>query len=85
MMAKRDLVAEIAAAIPSRTGPLPWWLRLPAEAQPQLKAIHAAWKGGTFGPRKNTAARAIATKIRDEYGIEIREQGVTTWLNLPTY
>lgn len=84
-MSKRDLVAEIAAEIPKTTGPLPWWQRVPAEHQPTLRVIHAAWRDGSFGARRITAARVIASKLRNEYGVEIREQGVVKWLNLPTY
>ena len=85
-MAKtRDIVAEIALTIPRRYGPLPWWQRVAAEHQETLQVIHAAWKAGTFGRRRMTAARAIACRLRDQYGIDIREQGVIKWLDLPTY
>ena len=85
MTEARDIVAEIASAIPERHGPLPWWQRVAGEHQDTLRAIHAAWKAGTFGTRRMTAARAIANRIRDEFGIDIREQGVIKWLDLPTY
>ena len=84
-MAKRDLVAEIAANIPTHYGPLPWWQRVDSEHKQMLQAIHAAWRGGRFGRRRMTAARSIAATLRDEFGIDIREQGVIKWLNLPTY
>lgn len=84
-MGKRDLVAEIAAEIPRTHGPLPWWQRVPDEHQPTLQTIHAAWREGVFGTKRITAARVIAAKLRNEYGVEIREQGVMKWLSLPTY
>ena len=85
MTKTRDIVAEIAAAIPEKRGPLPWWQRVAADQQDTLRVIHAAWKAGRFGQRRMTAARAIANRIRAEFGIDIREQGVIKWLDLPTY
>jgi hypothetical protein len=84
-MGKRDLVAEIAASIPTHHGPQPWWQRVEAEHQPTLQAIHAAWREGRLGRKRITAARSIAAKLRDEFKVDIREQGVIRWLNLPTY
>ena len=42
-------------------------------------------KNGTWATKRITAARVIAAKLRNEYGVEIREQGVMKWLSLPTY
>lgn len=83
-MAKaRDIVAAIAAAIPqNRPGSRPWWERAAPEHAATLEAIHAAWHRGEFGPRKITAARVIA-KALAEFDINIGEQGVISWLELP--
>lgn len=79
----RDIVAEIAAAIPPATpGSRPWWERVPDQHAATIDAIHAAWHRGEFGVRKITAARIIA-KALAEFGITIGEQGVLAWLRLP--
>jgi hypothetical protein len=81
----KDIVAEIAAAIPAATqGPRPWWERVSDEHVATVKAIHDAWHAGAFGSRKSTAARVIADKLKT-LGITIGEQGVLAWLKLPTY
>ena len=79
----RDIVAEIAAAIPQkRPGSRAWWERAPAEHAETLTAIHAAWHRGELGSRKITAARVICRALAD-MGITIGEQGVIAWLELP--
>jgi hypothetical protein len=79
----RDIVAEIAAAVPrNRHGTRPWYERVPAEHRELLQAIHAAWYAGTLGAKKITAARTISAKLA-EFGIQIGEQGVMAWLDLP--
>jgi hypothetical protein len=79
----RDIVAEIAAAVPRRQhGTPPWHERVPAEHHETLQAIHAAWHAGAFGVKKITAARTISAKLA-EFGITIGEQGVMAWLDLP--
>jgi hypothetical protein len=82
-VAKRDIVAEIAAAVPrNQHGSKPWYERAPAEHRETLQAIHAAWHAGAFGAKKITAARTISEKLR-ELGISIGEQGIMNWLDLP--
>jgi hypothetical protein len=79
----RDIVAEIAAAVPRNAhGSKPWHLRVPEEHRETLDAIHAAWHAGAFGTKKSTAARTISEKLR-ELSIVIGEQGVMAWLDLP--
>lgn len=79
----RDLVAEIAAAIPpARPGSRPWWERAAERHAETLDAIHAAWHRGEFGARKITAARVISRALA-ELGITIGEQGVVSWLEQP--
>jgi hypothetical protein len=79
----RDIVAEIAAAVPrNKHGSKPWHERVPEEHHETLAAIHAAWHAGAFGAKKITAARTISEKLR-ELGISIGEQGVMAWLGLP--
>lgn len=79
----RDVVAEIAAAIPvKRPGSRSWWERTGPEHADTLAAIHAAWHRGEFGSRRITAARVISKTLSD-FGITIGEQGVIAWLNLP--
>ena len=79
----RDLVAEIAAAIPpARPGSRPWWERAAEQHRETLAAIHAAWHRGEFGSRKVTAARVISRALA-ELGIRIGEQGVIAWLEQP--
>jgi hypothetical protein len=79
----RDIVAEIAAAVPgSYHGFRPWHERAAAEHGELLAAIHAAWHDGAFGTRKTPAAKAISAKLK-ECGIEIGTQGVLHWLSLP--
>jgi hypothetical protein len=79
----RDIVAEIAAAVPhAAPGSRPWHARVAEEHRETLAAIHAAWHAGAFGNRRITAARTISQKLR-ELGITIGEQGVRTWLDLP--
>jgi hypothetical protein len=79
----RDIVAEIAAAVPRNAhGSRPWHERVPSEHRETLDAIHAAWHAGAFGAKKITAARTISQKLR-ELGITIGEQGVMAWLDLP--
>lgn len=81
----KDIVAEIAAAIPAATqGPRPWWERVPEEHVATVRAIHAAWHAGALGPRKSTAARVISEKLKP-LGISIGQQGVIAWLKLTTY
>ena len=79
----RNIVAEIAAAIPqARPGSRPWWERAAPEHAEMLAAIHAAWHRGEFGSRKITAARVISKSLA-EFGVRIGEQGVISWLELP--
>jgi hypothetical protein len=79
----RDIVAEIAAAVPRRQhGTPPWYERVSVEHHETLAAIHAAWHAGAFGVKKITAARTISAKLR-ELGVTIGEQGVMAWLDLP--
>jgi hypothetical protein len=79
----RDIVAEIASAVPrNKHGSKPWHTRVPEEHRETLAAIHAAWHAGAFGAKKITAARTISQKLRD-LGITIGEQGVMAWLDLP--
>jgi hypothetical protein len=83
LVAKRDIVAEIAAAVPrNQHGLKPWHERVPAEHRELLRAIHAAWHAGEFGSKKITAARTISAKL-SQLGISIGEQGVMNWLDLP--
>ena len=72
-------VSEIASLIPSRAGVRPWWERVDKRVESQLPEILAAWRAGKFGSRRRTAARAIAAWLV-RHGVEIREQGVDTWL-----
>lgn len=83
-MAKaRDIVAEIAAAVPRNShGMKPWHRRVGDEHREMLAAIHAGWHAGAFGTRRYPAAEAICAKLR-EHGIEIGIQGVCHWLRLP--
>ena len=78
-MAKRSIVDEIAAAIPEGPTSKPWWQRLDAEQKDFIRPILDAWKAGTFGRRRITAARVISATLT-KHGIQIGPQGVLSWL-----
>jgi hypothetical protein len=75
----RDIVAEIAAALPE-TRQRPWWLRLNEEQKQVVAEILAGWRAGKLGKHKNTAGRVIASKL-SEFDIRIGYQGVVAWLD----
>jgi hypothetical protein len=78
-----DIIASIRAEIPPASQrSRPWHQRVPAEHADTVRAIHDAWHDGLFGTRRYPAARAISKRLRD-LGIDIGEQGVIAWLQLP--
>lgn len=78
-MTKPSVVDEIAALIPERVGTRPWWERVDPQHESTLAEILEAWRAGTFGGRRRTAAKAISAALKRR-GVDIGEQGVETWL-----
>jgi hypothetical protein len=75
-----DIVDMIAASIDPRSGFRPWWERVDADQAAMLEVIWLAWKAGTFGTKRLTAAKAISKAIAGR-GISIGPQGVLRWLD----
>lgn len=78
-MTKRSSLVEAIKAMVPPSGFRPWYERVTDSQAAEMAAILAAWKAGEFGPRRRTAARAIAKGL-GSIGISIGEQGVETWL-----
>lgn len=72
------IVEKIQQLLPVH-GCRPWWQKVTPEQAATLDEVLAAWKAGTFGPRKRTAARAISRALAD-LDISIGVQGVENWL-----
>lgn len=79
MAKNKSIVDEIVAAIPESQASRPWWQRLDAEQQDFVRPILEAWRAGTFGRRRITAARVISATLA-RHGIQIGPQGVLSWL-----
>ena len=77
--AQTDVVDEIVALMPPRTGYLPWYERVNDDQAEMLAAILEGWRAGRFGAAKNTAARTISAYL-ERHGIHIGRQGVIAWL-----
>lgn len=78
-MAKPSIVDEVAALIPENPGVRPWWDRVDDTQAAMLEQIREAWRSGSLGTKRRTAARAISATLK-RHGVEIGEQGVETWL-----
>lgn len=74
-----SIVDEIAAMLPQQSGNLPWYEKVPADKRELLGTVIEAWRGGAFGKKRRTAARAISSVLK-KHGISVGEQGVEVWL-----
>jgi hypothetical protein len=79
-MAKASIVDEVLAAIPTKSGNLPWWERVNDKQAALLASLLEAWQSGKLGSKKKPAGQAISTTL-EKYGITIGPQGVILWLN----
>jgi hypothetical protein len=73
------LIDAIRAIVPPHSGTRPWYERVTGNQAVELAEVLAAYKRGEFGPRRRTAARAIAKGLAS-IGITIGEQAVEAWL-----
>lgn len=75
------LVDDVIAAMPQQTrGIAPWYERLAPEHRAEVEAVKAAWRAGTIGTAKQTAARIISEKLNERGISTIGTQGVLAWL-----
>jgi hypothetical protein len=78
-MARASIVDEVTALIPENPGVRPWWDRLDAKQAAMAAQIIEAWRAGTLGTKRRTAAKAISSTLQ-RHGVTIGVQGVDEWL-----
>ena len=74
-----SLSDEIKTAAPLRTGPVPWYERLPAHLKNEVDDIRDEWRAGKTSHTKASLSRSLSKALSDR-GYPIGYWGVARWL-----